>query len=116
MRRASGAAALILVSTAVMLASQAVGGPLRVAATLWFLAVVPGFAFAPALPPVARAAVVVAISLAIDTAVTTGLLVAGAYDPAAALAALTAVALCGCALAASARGIGAADVFIRLYE
>jgi hypothetical protein len=120
MRRSPAAAALILASTAAMVGSHVLGvEALRVATTLWFLAVAPGVAFTPPLPerePVARAAVVVAVSLVIETLITTGLLVAGAYDPTAALFAVTAVALAGCALAASPRSPVAADTMIRMHD
>jgi hypothetical protein len=120
MRRSPGAAALILASTVAMVGSHLLGvEPLRVATTLWFLAVAPGVAFTPALPhreSVARAAVVVAVSLVIETLITTGLLVAGAYDPKAALFAVTAVALTGCAIAASPRGPVVADTMIRIHD
>jgi hypothetical protein len=52
----------------------------------------------------------------VETLITTALLVAGAYDPAAALFAVTVVALAGCALAASPRGSVAADTMIRIHD
>ncbi len=108
-------ARLVLASIAAVLALQLVdAGLLRMAATLWFLAVTPGLALAPALPrgePVARAALLVAVSLSVDTAVTTGLLVAGAYDPATALVAIAAVS----ALAVGARGAREGGAVIRVH-
>jgi hypothetical protein len=93
----------------VVLSSAAVGlvlaadidGPVRLAISVWFLLVVPGLAYAPMLPPLPgppRAALVLALSLAIDTAVTTALLVVGELADTAALLALVGVALVGSGL------------------
>ena len=120
MRPWLGAPALALVSTAAMVGVQlaGVGGALAVAVTLWFLALAPGLSLAPALPrheQVARVAVVVAISLTADTAVATGLLAAGAYDPTTALVILAAVATVGSALAMITRRVRGGDTFIRRF-
>ena len=90
-------------------------GALRVTATLLFVAVAPGLALTPALPgePVARIAVAIALSFAVDALVVTALLAAGVYDPEVAFAALAAVAVAGSALTwRAARG----ETFIRLHS
>ena len=73
-------------------------GALRVTAALWFLVACPGLALVPLLPGVpqlGRPALVVAVSLAVDTAVVTPLLVAGSFSPAAATLVLALVCLAG---------------------
>ena len=78
-------------------------GPLRVVATLWFMLVCTGMAFAPLLSPPSPAtelALGVALSLAIDTAVVTVLLVLGELSPTSGFVALAAVSLLGCGLQA----------------
>lgn len=86
-----------LVLGALVLA-DADGAP-RVGAALWFLLACPGIAVVPLFPEVpgaTRAALVLAVSLAIDTAVVTGMLVAGSFSATAGALALTVVCLAGC--------------------
>jgi hypothetical protein len=91
------------------------GGPVRVAATLLFLALAPGLPFTPALPGehVARASVAIALSFSIDALVVTALLAAGVYHPGLAFAVLAALAVIGSAVAL-ARDAARRETFIRL--
>lgn len=77
--------------------------PVRLALALWFLLLCPGMALAPLLPvrsASAQLALGIALSLAIDTAVTTAMLVTGSFSLATGLLALYAVCLAGCGLQA----------------
>ena len=74
-------------------------GALRVGAALWFLIACPGIAVVPLfadVPGVARVALVLAVSLAIDTAVVTGMLVAGSFSTTVGVLTLAVVCLVGC--------------------
>jgi len=121
MRRPSAAPELVLALTVTTIALDiaGAGGPVRVAATMLFLAVAPGLLLAPQLPgePLARAAAVVALSFSVDVLVVTALLVIGAYDPHVALAALVVAALAGCRRAVRARRAwDAQETLIRIHR
>jgi hypothetical protein len=82
-----------------LLIADAQGAP-RVAAALWFLLACPGMAVVPLLsevPAVARSALVVALSLAIDTAVITAMLAADLFSTATGALALSGICVAGCA-------------------
>jgi hypothetical protein len=97
---------VILISslaTAVLLAAD-VHSPVRVVAALWFLFVCTGMAFVPLLrirPPGFELALGVALSLVLDTLVTTTLLLAGGLSEQSGFVALVALCLVGCALQVS---------------
>ena len=115
-RRPSAEPVLVLAATAALAALQLTGAPgaLRVAATVVFVALAPGLPFTPELPGerVARVALAVALSFAIDALVVTALLAAGVYDPEVAFGVLAAIAVSGSALAwRAARG----ETFIRVH-
>ncbi len=110
-------ATLVAVSTAVLvgLVLAGGGGPLRVAATMWFLLACPGVALVPLLRPRGAGealALVPAVSLAAGTLVATGMLVLGAYSSGRGLAVLVAVCAAGCAL--QLRGWARARPYARL--
>ena len=74
-------------------------GALRVGAALWFLLACPGIAVVPLFPDVpgvARWTLVLGVSLAIDTAVVTGMLVAGSFSTTVGVLALAVVCVVGC--------------------
>ena len=102
MNRPFGWPHVILLSCAAMsaLALADPGGPVALAATLWFLLVCPGMALSPLLPRVSgpsRLGLAVALSLAVDTAVAAAMLAAGSFSAAGGLLALEVVCLAGCA-------------------
>ena len=77
------------------------GGPLRVAATFWFLLACPGLAWAPLVANRVHhdeLALVLAISVALDIVVVTLLLVVGLLSAAGSLIILGALCATGCAL------------------
>jgi len=110
---------LALASTGAMVALHVTdsGGVLRVAATALFLALAPGLPLTPRLPrheAVAYGVLVVAVSLCVDAAVATALLVAGVYDPDVALVLLTVVAATGALVALLRRARAGGEMVICL--
>ena len=94
---AIGGSILLLVTLVV----AEVEGPARLIAAFWFLLVCTGMSFVPLMrlgPAPARLAVCLALSAAIDTAVTTALLAAGGYSVTASVALLGTVCGVGCGL------------------
>jgi hypothetical protein len=94
-------------------------GALRVAAALWFLLACPGLALVPLLPDVpqvARPALVVAVSFALDTAVATTMLVAGSFSPAAGALVLASVCLAGCGVQALRWAQTRPGTVVRLHD
>ena len=121
MRRPLGWPHVILLSCAVMTVLTLVdaGGTVPFVASLWFLLVCPGMAFAPLLPHVSRPArlgLAIALSLAADTAVATTLLALEVFSSEGALFALQFVCLTGCALQVWRDERRGPLTEIRLYE
>ena len=91
-----------ILALAALVAVDAEGAP-RIVATAWFLLVCPGMSYVPLLSiesAVARLAVGVALSLAIDAVASTALLATGAFSMTAGLLVLAAACIIGCALQA----------------
>jgi hypothetical protein len=85
-----------------LVAGDAEGAP-RIVATAWFLLVCTGMSYVPLLAiesAVARLAVGIALSLAIDAVAITALLAAGAFSMTAGLLVLATACIFGCALQA----------------
>jgi hypothetical protein len=94
-------------------------GPVALAATLWFLFACAGMAFVPLLPPLTplmRVAAVVAVSLAMDAAVATAMVLAGRFSPKAGILALIGLCLVGCGLQIRRWPVGWAALEMRLHK
>jgi hypothetical protein len=94
-------------------------GVLRAGAALWFLLACPGIAVVPLfsdVPRAARVALVLAVSLAIDTAVVAAMLVGGFFSTTVGVVALAVVCLVGCG-AQTMRWAGSRPVTeVRLHD
>ena len=94
---------LVIVLSGALLATLVaadVQSPVRVVLTLWFLLVCTGMAFVPLLSierPLTELGLGVIASIAVDSVVTTAILLAGDLSPATGLVALQALCLLGCA-------------------
>jgi uncharacterized membrane protein len=96
------APAIVAASVAAAAVALAIGGgsPLRTALALWFLLLCPGLAVGPLLPirdTWAMLALVLGLSVAIDTVVVSALMYAGAWSTPVIFSALAAMSLAGAA-------------------
>lgn len=94
---------IVLVSTVALVVLYGADweGPVRVVVAFWFLLVCPGLAWIPLFPGTSRdaeLALVIALSLALDTAVVTTQLALGLLSPAGSLVMLGGICGAGCTL------------------